>query len=199
MQVVGVLYAASAGFALIAMLFINATARTYAVALVIIGVAVWLTVRYLKLHELNELARLARRGIVKPRAIAINVQLRRASERLESATSVDDLCGALATLFRRSEFDTVFLVLTKRGGQAADRKYFRLEDGDFVEGEPGKRPDEWEVVCPFEGGDWMGELHLRRRLARKSLLLDLNLLLEVVQPSLASAVEKIQRSSAPVT
>lgn len=198
MQVVGILYAASAGFALIAMLFINATARTYAVALVIIGVAVWLTVRYLKLHELNELARLARRGIVKPRAIVMNVQLRQAAERLETATSVEDLCGALATLFRGSEFDTVFLVLSERGGQA-DRKYFRLEDGDFVEGEPRKRPDEWEVVCPFEGGDWIGELHLRRRLQRKSLLLDLNLLLEVVQPSLASAVEKIQRSSAPVT
>ncbi|MCZ6759589.1 MAG: MraY family glycosyltransferase [Gemmatimonadetes bacterium] len=191
MQVVGVIYMASAGFAFVAMLFINETVRTYAVALVIIGIAVWLMVRYLKLHEINELARLAKRGMAKPRAIAMNVQLRQASERLESTASIEDLCKALAILFRGSEFDGVALSLSKRGDQGAERK-FRLEGDSFVEGLPERKADEWEVVCPFQGGDWTGELRLRRRLARKSLLMDLNLLLEVVQPSLATAVERIR-------
>ena len=53
-------------------------------------------------------------------------------------------------------------------------------------------PDEWEVVCPFEGADWIGELHLRRRLGRQSLLLDFNLLMGLLQPTLAEAARRIE-------
>ncbi len=191
-QVVGVIYAGSAAFALAAMMFINPGVRSYAVALLMIGAGVWVISRYLHLHELNELARLARRGVLQPRAIAANVELRRATERLSSARTLDDLKEGLAILLSRSEFDAVLLMVAPAGERRGQAKVWHLSDGRFVEERPERHPDEWEVVCPFEGAGWIGELHLRRRLGRRSLLLDLNLLLELVQPTLSTAAKRIE-------
>ncbi len=190
-QVAGVVYAASAAFALVAMLFINPGLRSYAVVLIVLGTGFWLVVRYLRLHELNELARLAQRGVLKPRSIAVNVQLRRAAEQLERVVSRDDLLRALALLLHRSEFDDIVLRVAPDGDRRGATRTWRLTDGAFVEDPAPRRPDEWEVVCPFDGDGWAGALHLRRRLARRSLLLDLNLLVEVLQPAVARAAQRI--------
>jgi UDP-GlcNAc:undecaprenyl-phosphate GlcNAc-1-phosphate transferase len=191
-QVVGVIYAGSAAFALAAMMFINPGVRSYAVALLMIGAGVWVISRYLHLHELNELARLARRGVLQPRAIAANVELRRATERLSSARTLEDLKEGLAILLSRSEFDAILLMVAPAGERRGHAKVWHLSEGRFVEERPERHPDEWEVVCPFEGAGWIGELHLRRRLGRRSLLLDLNLLLELVQPTLSAAAKRIE-------
>lgn len=191
MAVAGVLYAASAAFGVVSMLFINPAARSLGVALVVLGAGFWLTVRYLRLHELNELARLAKRGLLQPRAIAINVQLRQAAERLAAAETMDDIGASLALLFTRSEFDDVLLLVSPNEERRGHSRCYRLSDGHFVESTPDRTTDEWEVVCPFQGTGWTGELRLRRRLGRHSLLLDLNLLLEVVQPSLNRAAKVI--------
>jgi UDP-GlcNAc:undecaprenyl-phosphate GlcNAc-1-phosphate transferase len=190
-QVAGLLYLVSAAFALAAMLFINPGVRSYALALVVIGVGVALTARYLRLPELNELARAARRGALQPRAIALNVELRRGAERLAAAQTLGDFQEALAILFSRSEFDEVLLVVGPISDRRNHSRAWQLRDGAFTEGWPARSPDEWEVLCPFEATDWRGELHLRRRLGRRDLLLDLNLFLAVVQPALARAAVRI--------
>ncbi len=190
-QVAGLLYAASAAFALAAMLFINPGVRSYALALAVGGLGAALIGRYLHLPELNELARLAQRGILSPRAIALNVDLRRGAERLAGARSLADLHEALALLFGHSEFDRVILVVAPRGDRRGRTRTWWYQDGSFSEGAPPRDPDEWEVVCPFEGSDWVGELHLRRRLGRRSLLLDFNLFLDLVQPALSQAARRI--------
>ena len=189
--VVVVVYAASAAMALVAMLFINPTARSYAVGFIVLGAGVWLAARFLRLHELNELARVARRGALKPRSIMMNVGLRRAAERLEGAASLFDILAGLALLFERSEFDDVLVSVSNRADRREGTRRWRLQGGTFVEDWPRRSPDEWEVVCPFGGIDWVGELRLRRRLGRRSLLLDLNLLLEVLQPALTRAGQRV--------
>ncbi len=191
-QVAGVVYAASAAFALTAMLFINPGGRSLAVAFVVIGAGVWMVVRFLRLHELNELGRLAKRGALQPRAIALNVELRRASEHLERVETLEDLQEALAILLERSEFDEVVLIVAPAVDRRGNARSWRLANGRFVEEWSRRDRDEWEVVCPFGGDGWSGELHLRRRLGRRSLLLDLNLLLELVQPALTKAASQIQ-------
>ena len=198
-QVAGVIYAASAGFALLSMLFLNPNVRSYAVVLIILGAAVWLMVRYLKLHELNELARVARRSVLQPKSIAMNVGLRRAAERLERTETLDDLLNSLALLLARSEFDRVVLVVTRGHDRRGHARAWRLERGEFIEGWPDRPSDEWEVVCPFDGNGWRGELRLRRRLGRRTLLLDLNLLLEIVQPALVRAAQRIDPDTLPVS
>ncbi|MFQ5705298.1 MAG: MraY family glycosyltransferase [Gemmatimonadales bacterium] len=190
-QVLGVIYLASVAFAAAAMLFLNPGARSYAVALIVIGGGIGIMARFLRLHELNELARLARRGAIQPKAIAVNVQLRRAVEHLTAAQSLEDLMQGLEILLERSEFDDVLLIVAKASERRGNARTWWLSDGKFIAGRPERHPDEWEVVCPFEGAGWVGELHLRRRLGKKSLLLDLNLLLELVQPALAGSATRI--------
>jgi UDP-GlcNAc:undecaprenyl-phosphate GlcNAc-1-phosphate transferase len=190
-QVAGLLYLVSAAFALAAMLFVNPGVRSYALALGVLGLGVGLVARYLRLPELNELARAAKRGVLQPRAIALNVELRRGAERLASAKTFADLQEALAILFGRSEFDEVLLVVGPTRERRGQSRSWRLREGAFVEEWPQRASDEWEVVCPFEGHEWTGELHLRRRLGRRDLLLDLNLFLDVVQPALARAARRI--------
>jgi UDP-GlcNAc:undecaprenyl-phosphate GlcNAc-1-phosphate transferase len=194
-QVAGMVYGASMAFALGAMLFLNTNVRSHAVAMIVIGAGVWIIARHLRLHEMNELARLARRGVLQARAIAANVQVRRAVDRLTNAQSLDDLKNGLSILLQKSEFDEVVLT----AGLAEERRghtlAWQLSSGSFVDGWPKRGSDEWEVVCPFEGNGWVGELHLRRRLGKKSLLLDLNLLLDLVQPALAQAASRISATS----
>ncbi len=194
-QVAGTIYLASAAFALGAMLFVNPGERSIALAFVVIGAGVWVVARYLRLHELNELGRLAKRGALQPKAIALNVGLRRASERLERATSLDDLQEALAILLSKSEFDDVVLIVAPVTDRRGNARSWRLANGAFVEEWCRRDRDEWEVVCPFQGDGWNGELHLRRRLGRRSLLLDINLLLELVQPALTRAASGIKAGS----
>jgi hypothetical protein len=87
------------------------------------------------------------------------------------------------------------LLVTPPGERRGHAQKWRLSDGQFVDDWPERRPDEWEVVCPFEGDGWHGEIHLRRRLGRSSLLLDMNLLLELVQPALSDAAKRIPASA----
>jgi UDP-GlcNAc:undecaprenyl-phosphate GlcNAc-1-phosphate transferase len=190
-RVAGTVYAASAAFALAAMLFINPGVRSFAVVLLMVGAGVFVAARFLRLHELNELARLARRGVLQPRAIALNVELRRACERLEDAATLDDLLAGLAILLGRSEFDDVVLIVAPIEDRRGRARSWRLTHGGFVEEWARRGRDEWEVVCPFAGDGWNGELHLRRRLGRRSLLLDVNLFLEVVQPALTGVAARI--------
>ena len=190
-QVAAVVYGASAVFALAGMLFINPGVRSYAVVLAVIGAGVWLVVRYLRLHEFNELAHLAKRGLQSRKALLMNVRMRRGAERIEQAQSIKQICEGLVDLFEKAEFDEVALVISESREMRGRAKCWRLDGDQFVEGWPDKKPDEWEVVCPFQSDDIYGELRLRRRLGRSAILIDLNLLLELVQPSLGRAVSKI--------
>jgi UDP-GlcNAc:undecaprenyl-phosphate GlcNAc-1-phosphate transferase len=190
-QVALSIYGASAVVALVSMLFLNPSARVYGVGFLVFGAGVWLTARFLRLHELNELARLAQRGVLQPRKVAMNVGLRRAAERLESATQFEDILDGVAALFAGMDFDEVVLVTSGERDRRGSSRAWQLVGDRFTLGWPTRERDEWEVVCPFEGDGWDGEIRLRRRLGRRSLLLDLNLLLEVVQPALSRAARRV--------
>ncbi len=194
-QVAGMVYAASMAFALGAMLFLDTGVRSHAVAMIAIGAGVWIIARHLRLHEINELARLARRGVLQAKVVAANVQVRRAIERLMNAENMDDLQAGLSVLLTESEFDAVVLTAGLAEERRGNTKAWTLANGYFVEGRPERGSDEWEVVCPFEGAGWVGELRLRRRLGRRALVLDLNLLLDLVQPALSRAGGRIAAKS----
>ncbi len=191
-QVAGMMYGASAVFALLAMLFINPSGRSFAVVLIVVGAAMLVVVRFLRFHEINELARLAKRGVLQPRSVVMNVQLRRAAERLETAHTLTDLHSALAILFGGSEFDEIVLKVAPPHERRGASLTWHLVDDVFCEGDVERQNDEWEVVCPFDGKGWVGALHLRRRLGRRSLMMDLNLLMEIVQPALENVAARIE-------
>ena len=97
----------------------------------------------------------------------------------------------LSILLQHSEFDEIVLTAGLAEERRGHTMAWQLSGDSFIEGWPKRRSDEWEVVCPFEGAGWTGELRLRRRLGKRSLLLDLNLLLDLVQPALSQAASRI--------
>ena len=192
-QAVALLYVVSAAFALASMLFLNPNLRSLAVFLTMLAVVVWFAERHLKVFELTELARIARRGFVQTRAISFNVDVRKAAHELDRTRSWDEIVGTLARLFDRSEFDAVRLV-TYDGGPGQPRREFLLEGGEVREQAVAPRPDEWGVHVPFQlglGGGVRGELAVFRRYGRRALVTDVNLLVEVLRPALAAAAGRV--------
>jgi len=190
-QAAALLYTVCAAFALASMLFLNPNVRGMAVVLTMVGLIVWLAVRYLRLHEFYELARLASRGIQQTRAIQFNVELRRAAESLQRASTWDDIVRILADLFATSEFDSVRLSLRRAG---EPRREFRLEAGEVHEGVVPIQDDEWGVHLPFQlGGDGAtaGEIAAFRRYGRRPLLTDVNLIVEALRPALVKAAGRV--------
>lgn len=191
-QAAVVLYGVSAAFALASMLFLNPNVRGMAVGLTIVGIGVWLAVRFLRLHELAELARLARRGLTQGRAISSNVEVRKAADALRESGSWEAVALQLARLFQAAEFDRVRLVLQAAGGGA--RREFTLEEGAIVEGAAPPAADEWGVHLPFQVGPTGavdGELAVFRRYGRPPLLTDINVLVEILRPALVEAARRV--------
>jgi UDP-GlcNAc:undecaprenyl-phosphate GlcNAc-1-phosphate transferase len=191
-QAVVVLYAVSAAFALASMLFLNPNVRGMAVGLTIVGAAVWLAVRYLRLHELNELARIARRGLSQTRAISFNVDVRKAAVDLRACETWAALVARLVRLFAESEFDGVRLRLRSVAGEIV--REYTLEGGEAIEGRREVQKDEWGLHVPFQvgaAGALLGELAVFRRYGRSPLLTDVNLLVEVLRPALNETAGRI--------
>jgi UDP-GlcNAc:undecaprenyl-phosphate GlcNAc-1-phosphate transferase len=191
-QAAVVLYGVSGAFALASMLFLNPNVRGMAVVLTMIGIGVWLALRYLRLHEFSELARLARRGLTQTRAISLNVEIRRSAVALGDCGSWDDLVGLLARLFAASEFDRVRVVLRPATGGV--RREYSLDGGVVVEGAAPLAPDEWGVHLPFQvgpAGAVHGELAVSRRYGRPPLLTDVNLLVETLRPALVEVAGRV--------
>jgi len=192
-QAMALIYAVSAGFALASMLFLNPNVRGIAVVLTMIGAVLWFSVRYLRVHEFYELARIARRGITQGRAISFNVEVRRAAQVLERAATWMDIEVVLARLFDASEFDAVRLAIYD-GGPGTPRREYSLERGTVLEQPVPIGADEWGVHLPFQvgpGGAVHGELAAFRRYGRRQLLTDVNLLVEVLRPALAAAAARV--------
>ncbi len=191
-QAAAILYVVSAAFALASMLFLNPNLRGMAVVLTMIGAVVWLAVRHLRLHEFFELGRLARRGVVQTKAIGFNVQVRRAADTLEGCASWDEIVSVLGGLFGESEFDGVRLILVP-AGPAQRRREYRFQGGNLVERAEPIQADEWGVHLPFDIGTRgaHGELAVFRRYGRRPLLTDVNLIVDVLRPALASAAGRV--------
>ncbi len=193
-QAAVLLYAVSAAFALASMLFINPNVRGMGVVLAMVGVLVWLAIRKLRVYEFTELARSAQRSLSQTRAIAFNVDVRKAAQALEAARCWDDIVATLTRLFDSSEFDAVRLTLRDGAGESS-RRQFLLERGAAVERAVPVQPDQWGVHIPFALGGPVavaGELAVFRLVGRKQLLTDLTLLVEVLRPALASAASRVE-------
>jgi len=169
------------------------------VVLTMVGVLVWLAVRKLRVYEFTELARSAQRGLAQTRAIAFNVDVRKAARALEGAKTWDEIVGTLTKLFDASEFDAVRLTLHD-GLPGSTRRQFLLQSGKVVERPVPVHADQWGVHIPFELGGGVGmacELAVFRRIGRKQLLTDLTLLVEVLRPALATAASRVAPPAPP--
>lgn len=110
-----ILYLATAGFALLSLFLIH-DAGMIALVLMVIGIGVWLGVQHLHYAEFAELHDLVRRTKKRKQVIANNLEIRRASESLNSSEGFAAICRILKTTLQPAGFDGFELKISSTDG-----------------------------------------------------------------------------------
>lgn len=104
-QVVIVLYAVSALFAMLSLFLLWPTGSTLGLVLAVVGTGVWLGVQHLNYLEFGELRRVAQRTIEQRQIVINNLSVRRAVEELKVAADFDQVRSILLAAFDSNDFD----------------------------------------------------------------------------------------------
>ena len=99
-----ILYGATAGFALLSLFLIH-NAGMIALVLTVTGIGVWVGVQHLHYAEFAELQDLVRRTRRRRLVIAHNLEIRRASESLNSCSEFASICKVLKNALQPVGFD----------------------------------------------------------------------------------------------
>ena len=213
-RVVLVLYAVSAAFGLLAMLFVNSGNALTAVGLFVVGVAVVVAVGHLRYHEVDELRASVKRNLGERRARAArNIQVRRACRAVAAAGTLDEMFEGVLDLLEPGEFVYATIQLScERQPELNDRAlaqlgangsmqtatlrdgriYWTWERGDFSAEEIVGSGRFWSMRLPLgtpNGAD--GYVNLYRQFDGDALLLDVNYLATIFQPAMTQATDRI--------
>lgn len=104
-QVVIVLYAVSAVFALLSLFLLWPTGSSLGLVLAVLGTGIWIGVQRLGYLELGELARVAQRTLEQRQIFINNLAIRRAIEELKVARDYEQVCRVLVAAFASNDFD----------------------------------------------------------------------------------------------
>jgi UDP-GlcNAc:undecaprenyl-phosphate/decaprenyl-phosphate GlcNAc-1-phosphate transferase len=104
-QVVIILYAVSAIFALLSLFLLAPGGATTGIVFVVIGSGVWLGVQHLGYLEFGELRRLAQRAGEQRKVFAHNLAFRHAIEQLKTVRDYDQLCRIVVAAFQQNDFN----------------------------------------------------------------------------------------------
>jgi UDP-GlcNAc:undecaprenyl-phosphate GlcNAc-1-phosphate transferase len=201
-QVVIVLYAVSAIFALLSLFLLWPTGSTLGLVLAVLGTGIWLGVQRLGYLEFGELRRVAQRTIEQRQIFVNNLAIRRATEELNSTSDYGQLCRILVAAFASNDFDGFELswnFLPSEAPPLHDLQLFAGGDGqpsvcwrkvgsDFSP-EPGAA---WSlsVDLAVKGGHGRGAMTFYRAYSGRDLQLDINLLTALFPSALAQALDR---------
>jgi UDP-GlcNAc:undecaprenyl-phosphate GlcNAc-1-phosphate transferase len=132
-QVVIVLYAVSALFALLSLFLLWPTGSTLGLVLAIVGTGIWLGVQHLNYPEFGELRRVAQRTMDQRQIVINNLAVRRAVEELKVAGDFAQVRSILTAAFETNDFDGFEL-------------HLRSLHGDLPSQVDATRPLHWSKV-----------------------------------------------------
>ncbi len=202
-QVVIVLYAVSALFALLSLFLLWPTGSTLGLVLAVLGTGIWMGVQHLGYLEFGELRRVAQRTIEQRQIFINNLSIRRAIEEMRVAHDYEQLCRILAAAFGSNDFD------------AFDLRVQRSLDGlSELPGWPhtggrGERPllhwkrpgsrfapemnNAWSLTLDLvtTNNHRCGSMTVYRLYSDRDLQLDINLLTSVFPAALANALARV--------
>ncbi len=202
-QVVIVLYAVSAVFALLSLFLLWPTGSTLGLILAVLGTGVWLGVQHLGYLEFGELRRVAQRTMEQRSVFVSNLAIRRATEKLKTTRDYIQLCHLLQEAFSGNDFDGFDLrvkllpkdwnhpdlptVLTT-SGEVLDYKWNKLEHLRWRNDTPA-----WNLTLDLvtTKNEHRGSLNLYRLHRDTAILVDINLLTSEFPVVLADALERI--------
>jgi UDP-GlcNAc:undecaprenyl-phosphate/decaprenyl-phosphate GlcNAc-1-phosphate transferase len=195
-QIVFLLCGVSLGFSLVAFIFVHTGGVFRTVVFCAMVSVSFIALRWLGFRELDELHQMGRRVLQQKRIAKNDLELRRATERLQKEPSISGVCRVLANAFENSEFDSFTLELAEAPPGASDL-LSRTSAGSFtfgwrkagVSGELGECSWRMDLELSSTFGP-SGALTIRKHVSRDPLLLDLEILTNDLRRALSEAVER---------
>ena len=194
-QAVVTLYLATAGFALLSLFLIH-NAGMIGLVLLVIGVGIWLGVQRLNYVEFAELQDLVRRTRKRQQVFANNLEIRRATECLNSCSEFAAICRILESALQPLGFDGFQLKNSSMNG-ISERLVVPLRrmanDGFRYCWQETTAPDPpWELRLELitSSGYRMGHFSLFRTWIKDPLLLDVDLFSCEFRSALSGALHR---------
>jgi len=200
-QVVIVLYAVSALFALLSLFLLWPTGSSLGLVLAVLGTGIWMGVQHLGYIEFGELRRVAQRTMEQRQIFINNLAIRRATEELKVARSYEQLCQILVAAFSTNDFDGFDLNVKLSPSERSRVDFLQIrrpprDEISFVwtRSSPASLREgmAWSLVLDLmtTSNRKRGTLTIRRLYTQNDLQLDLNLLTSVFPVALADALDR---------
>ena len=197
-QVVMVLYAVSALFALLSLFLLWPTGSTLGLVLAVVGTGIWLGVQQLNYLEFGEIRRVAQRTIEQRQIVINNLAVRRAIEELKAASDLAQVRSILVAAFESNDFDAFELQLAPAlvaHSHVAEVKPFhwtKLPHLTAISSVPA-----WKLTLDLLTTSNLrcGSLAIYRAYSQQDLQLDINLLTSIFPVALADAIQRVLPSS----
>ena len=192
-QVVIILYAVSAVFALLSLFLLWPTGSTLGLVLAVLGTGVWIGVQHLNYLEFGELRRVAQRTFEQRQIFVNNLAIRRATEELKVASDYQQVCRILVAAFSSNDFDGFELqpqpdpTDIRAHASSASDLHIRWR-------KPGSRlsHEMWRLTLDLVAANnrRRGSMTIYRVYTQRDLQLDVNLLTSVFPGVLADALDR---------
>jgi UDP-GlcNAc:undecaprenyl-phosphate GlcNAc-1-phosphate transferase len=199
-QVVIVLYAVSAVFALLSLFLLWPTGSTLGLVMAVLGTGIWLGVQRLGYLEFGELRRVAQRTIEQRQVFVNNLAIRRAMEELKMAHDYEQCCRILVAAFSSNDFDAFTLSWLRLPNESPD-----IHGLQTIRDNGGSPCLHWKKLgsqfTPGVGSSWSltldlvtgsnqscGYMTVYRLYSGRDLQLDINLLTSLFPMALAEAL-----------
>ena len=206
-QVVIVLYAVSAVFALLSLFLLWPTGGTLGLVLAVLGTGVWFGVQRLGYLEFGEIRRVAQRTMEQPQIFVNNLAIRRATEELKMARDYEQLCNILKAAFSSNDFDAFDLYWFLPTGEWDEMSGIR----EGTTSEPCLRwqrsgsdamdrsAASWSLTLDLVSANnrRRGSLIVHRIYSESTLQVDVNLLTATFPVALAEALDRLVYDNMP--
>ena len=194
-QVVVVLYAVSAVFAMLSLFLLWPTGSTLGLVLAVVGTGIWLGVQHLNYVEFGELRRVAQRTIDQRQIVINNLSVRRAVEELKVAANFNQLRSTLVAAFDSNDFDAFELHLkSSPGDQLTPSETNRpFHWSKFPHMAAISSQPSWKLTLDLvtSSNQRRGSLVVYRTYSHRNLQLDVNLLTSEFPVILADALDRV--------
>ena len=208
-QVVIVLYAVSAMFALLSLFLLLPTGSTLGLVLAVLGTGIWLGVQHLNYLEFGEIRRVAQRTMDQRQIVINNLAIRRATEELKATSDYRQIGRILEAAFGANDFDAFELRLQRPPGELPEARGLQVIPGGETTlrwKKPGSRfaheiVTAWSLTLDLVAANnrKRGSMIIYRLYGDRDLQLDINLLTSVFPVVLADALDRALSQAAEVT
>lgn len=210
-QVVIVLYAVSAVFALLSLFLLWPTGSTMGLVLAVLGTGIWVGVQHLGYLEFGEIRRVAQRTIEQRQIFINNLAIRRATEELKVSSDCEQVCRILSAAFGSNDFDSFELHLNVFPHEIPEIESMQVipdrQTGVYrlfwkKPGLPFAREATvaWSLNLDLVTASHRrrGTLTLHRLYSMRDLQLDVNLLISSFPSALAEALDRSLSATIPL-